>query len=289
MNQIDLGNLKLHRVVEMEGTWFEPLAFFPDLTAEKLNENRSWMEECGALDRQSGQLVICIQSYVIKTPRYNILVDSCVGNHKERPNHLFWDKMDSPRYLQNLTKAGLSVEDIDFVMCTHLHVDHVGWNTRLENGRWVPTFPNAKYLFSEREFEHWKNSDSPVQIRIMGDSVLPIVAAGQATLVQSDHRFDDNIRLLPTPGHTPDHFAVQVQSGAERAVITGDLIHSPIQMRYPEIALGADFDRALGRKTRRKFLDDCCRDHALVCTAHFPSPSVGRIAKWGDGFRFTSA
>ncbi|MBX6747998.1 MAG: MBL fold metallo-hydrolase, partial [Acetobacteraceae bacterium] len=215
-----------------------------------------------------------------------ILVDSCVGNHKPRPGRPFWNMKTDDTWMRGLAAAGLTVQDIDYVMCTHLHVDHVGWNTRLENGRWVPTFPNARYIFGEREFAYWAAEHARTPNPVIADSVLPIIEAGRAELVQSDHVLNDHIRLTPTPGHTPGHYAVELGKGWTQAVLTGDLIHSPLQARYPELSMRADTDRAQSAATRRRFLECHCEAGTLLCTAHFPSPSTGRLSRWGEGFRF---
>jgi len=187
--------------------------------------------------------------------------------------------------MRALAAAGVTVDDIDFVMCTHLHGDHVGWNTRLENGRWVPTFPNAKYLFSKKEYEYWDGVHRETPLDPMADSVLPIVDANKAELVTSDYALNDHIRLMPTPGHTPDHFAVCAGRGGDQAVFTGDLIHSPIQARYPDLVMRVDYDPQQASATRRAFFERYCETPTLCCTMHFPSPSVGYIKRWGDGFR----
>jgi glyoxylase-like metal-dependent hydrolase (beta-lactamase superfamily II) len=283
--RMEMGDISLQRVIEQEIPFFDPLTFFPELTADRLEENRSWLEPV-ALDPATGQLVLCIQSYVVRTPHHTILIDSCVGNHKNLPTRPFWDKRDDPTYMRNLAAAGLTVDDIDIVMCTHLHVDHVGWNTKLQNGQWVPTFPNARYVFAEQELAYWTARNEQEPIGPMVDSVLPIVAAKRADVVRSDHALNEYVRLMPTPGHTPDHFAVALGKGRDSAVVTGDLIHSPLQARYPELAMMADVDRAQGVATRRKFLEHYCDTDTLVCTAHFPSPSCGHVKRWDDGFRF---
>ncbi|MDN3565040.1 MBL fold metallo-hydrolase [Paeniroseomonas aquatica] len=280
-----LGDLTIHRVVEEERPLFDPLEFFPNLTAETLAENRGWLEPA-ALDPATGKLKLCIQSYIVRTPHHTILVDSCVGNHKQRPNRPFWNQKTDDTWERNLAATGYSVADIDYVMCTHLHVDHVGWNTRLENGRWVPTFPRAKYVFAEKELAYWEAEHARTPNQILEDSVLPIIAAGQAQLASSDSALSDHVRLTPTPGHTPDHFAVELGKGETVAVLTGDLIHSPLQARYPEISMRADYDQAASAVTRRKFLECHCDTGRLMCTAHFPSPSTGHLTRWGDGFRF---
>jgi glyoxylase-like metal-dependent hydrolase (beta-lactamase superfamily II) len=273
-------------VVEQEIPFFDPLTFFPHLTADRLEENRSWLEPL-ALDPVTGLIVLCIQSYVVRTPHHTILIDSCVGNHKDRPARPFWHQRTDETYMRNLAATGLSVDDIDFVMCTHLHVDHVGWNTKLENGRWVPTFPNARYVFAEKELAYWTAENEKKPIGPMIDSVLPIVAAQRADIVRSDHVLNDHVRLMPTPGHTPDHYAVALGGGGrDAAVLTGDLIHSPLQARYPGLAMFADHDPALACITRRRFLERYTDTDTLVCTGHFPSPSCGHLHRWDDGFRF---
>jgi glyoxylase-like metal-dependent hydrolase (beta-lactamase superfamily II) len=272
-----VGDLTIHRVIESEAPLFDPLTFFPTLTAELLAENLSWLKP-NYIDPASGQLVLCIQSYIVRTPHHNILIDSCVGNHKDRPAYPFWSKMTSDRYEKNLAATGLTVDDIDFVMCTHMHVDHVGWNTRLENGRWVPTFTKAKYVFADR-------ADPGKQPWIV-DSVLPIVEAGRQEVVTSHHELSDIVKLIPTPGHTIDHYSVQVGKPGADAVIGGDMIHSPLQARYPERAMRADYDRAQGGVSRRALFGRLCDTSTLLCTGHFPSPSAGRLTRWGDGFRY---
>lgn len=284
-----LGDITVHRVVEQEGPFFNAFEFFPTLTAEVLEENRGWMTQGGYLDKQNDQLMLCIQSYLVQTPRYNILIDSCVGNHKPRSKRLsFWNMMDSDRFEKNLAGTGVSVDQIDYVMCTHLHVDHVGWNTKLENGRWVPTFPNAKYIFADRELAYWTETEKrdPSNAPWIADSVLPIVAARREEVVKSDHQLSDVVKLIPTPGHTIDHYSVQVGKPGADAVIAGDMIHSPLQARNPELGMRADYDSQQAGESRRKLFSCLCDTSTLVCTAHFPSPSSGRVKRWDNGFKF---
>jgi len=188
-------------------------------------------------------------------------------------------------YMRALAGAGISVKDIDFVMCTHLHVDHVGWNTRLEGGRWVPTFPNARYIFGKTEFDYWTEQHAKTPAPPFGDSVLPIVEAGRAEFVRDDPALDEYVRLLPTPGHTPHHVSVCFGRNGDDAVMTGDLLHSPLQARYPELSSRFDVDGDVSAETRRRFFERYCGTRTLCCTAHFPSPSVGRITAWDNGFR----
>ncbi|HVY00242.1 MAG TPA: MBL fold metallo-hydrolase [Pseudorhodoplanes sp.] len=281
------GRTTIHRIVEQEAVAvFDMLKFFPGLTPELLAENSGWLKP--RYVDEAGRIVLCIQSYLVETPHHRILIDTCVGNHKPRPTRPFWNMMTSDRYERNLAAAGFGVEDIDFVMCTHLHVDHTGWNTRLENGRWVPTFPNARYLFADRELDYWmkRQTADPDSCPWVEDSVLPIVAAGRADIVKSSHQFDDLVMLVPTPGHTIDHFSVHVGKSGDDAFITGDMVHSPIQVRHPELAMMSDHDGAQGAETRRRIFGQFCGTPTRICTVHFASPSTGRIVRHGDAFDF---
>ncbi|MGC1578065.1 MAG: MBL fold metallo-hydrolase [Beijerinckiaceae bacterium] len=278
-----IGDLTIHRIIEQEGAFLPALETLPGLTPEVLAENRHWLAP-KALDAQD-TLIFCFQSYVVRTPHHTILVDSCIGNDKPRPTRPQWNMKSDDRFMKGLAAAGLRVEDIDFVMCTHLHVDHVGWNTKLENGRWVPTFPKARYVFSEKEYNHWAGEHAKTPVPTFGDSVLPIVEAKRAELVRDDHQLGDHVRLMPTPGHTPGHVAIGFGRDGDDAVMPGDLMHSPLQTRYPELSARFDTDMAQAARTRRSFLERYCDTKTLCCTAHFPSPSAGRIKRWDDGFR----
>jgi glyoxylase-like metal-dependent hydrolase (beta-lactamase superfamily II) len=277
------GDIVINRIVELEVPFADALSFLPGLQPDVLAEHRSWLAPT-ALD-PDGKLIFCFQSYIVRTPHHTILVDSCVGNHKNRTVFPAGHMKNDETYMRALASAGLTVEDIDFVLCTHLHFDHVGWNTRLADGRWVPTFPNARYLFAQREYAHWIERHAKTPIAYIADSVLPIVEAKQAELVRSDHALDDHVRLLPTPGHTPDHFSVCLGRGGDDVIITGDVIHSPLQARYPELSMRADYDPKQAAATRRGLLERCCDTDTLCCTAHFPTPSGGRIRRSDDGFR----
>jgi glyoxylase-like metal-dependent hydrolase (beta-lactamase superfamily II) len=248
-----------------------------------LAENRAWMRQARALD-DGDTLILCFQSYVIRTPHHTILVDSCIGNDKPRPLRPKWNMKTDNTYLRGLAAAGLSVDDIDFVMCTHLHVDHVGWNTRLENGRWVPTFPKARYVFAKGEFDYWTAQNAKTEVPPFVDSVLPIVEAKRHEIVGTDHQIGDHVRILPTPGHTPGHVAFTFGRGKDDAAFSGDLMHSPLQTRYPELSARFDVDQAQAATTRRNFLERYCDTDTLCCPAHFPSPSVGKIRRKGNGF-----
>jgi glyoxylase-like metal-dependent hydrolase (beta-lactamase superfamily II) len=278
-----VGDLTIHRIIEQEAPFFPALELIPRLTPEVLAENRAWMREAKALDDQD-TLMLCFQSYVIKTPHHTILVDSCIGNDKPRPQRPAWNMKTDDNYQRGLAAAGVSVDDIDFVMCTHLHVDHVGWNTRLENGRWVPTFPKARYVFGKKEYDYWAGENAKAEVPPFADSVLPVVEAKRAEFVTDDFALGDHARILPTPGHTPGHVAFTFGRGKDDAVFAGDLMHTPLQLRHPELSPRFDVDPKLAAVTRKNFLERYCDTDTLCCTAHFPSPSSGKIRRKGNGF-----
>jgi len=283
--RIEIGDVTIERIIEQEAPMFDVHAFFPALGKQRLEENRAWLEP-RYLDPATQRIVLCIQSYLIRTPHHNILIDTCVGNHKQRPGRAIWHDLRSDRWERSLAATGLSVADIDYVMCTHLHGDHVGWNTRLESGRWVPTFPKARYLIADRELEYWSERarKDPAMCPWMDDSVLPVVAANRADIVKSDFAMSDIVRLVPTPGHTIDHFSVAVGGETPDAFITGDMVHSPIQLKYPHLGMMSDYSSQLAGETRRRVFAAIADTGTLLCAAHFASPSIGRLTAAGDGY-----
>ncbi|WP_137891210.1 MBL fold metallo-hydrolase [Ramlibacter sp. 2FC] len=277
-----VADLTIHRLVELNHPYLPALEMLPTLTPELLEENRVWLQpdSLGAGDVFN----ICFQSYVVRTPHHTILVDSCLGNDKPR-GRPEWSMKTDARWMCALAAADLTVEDIDYVMCTHMHGDHVGWNTKLVKGEWVPTFPNARYLFGRREMLAVEATDGLLANAAYRDSVLPIVQAGRAELVDDDYQLGDHLRILPTPGHTDGHVSFCFGKARDEVVIAGDLIHVPLQTRYPELSFTIDKDPVLAASTRRSFLERYCDTPTLCCTSHFPSPSVGRVKRWGDGYR----
>ncbi|MPY93705.1 MAG: MBL fold metallo-hydrolase [Acidimicrobiia bacterium] len=280
-----IGDVTITSVVEIEGP--APGKFiFAEATSERLDALASgpapWLRPHFVDER--GMLLTKIQALVIDTGSRRIVVDTCLGNDKERavPN---WSQLQLP-FLDDLADAGYPAESIDTVVCTHLHVDHVGWNTKLVDGRWVPTFPNARYLFVEGEYEYWKGtgySDGP----ILEDSITPVVEAGLVDLVAPDHVVLDEasarVSFDPTFGHTPAHVSVVIESGGSKAVISGDLMHHPVQMALPDWASRFDYDADAGRATRRAFLDRHADGETLVIGTHFATPTAGRVVAVGEG------
>src|SRR5256714_5533303 len=282
MTMANVGAAKITRIEESYAPIFEARTFFADWRDEIVAEHMDWMVP-DHFDPASRYLKLSVHSWLIEIAGRKILIDTCVGNHKSRKHRPFWDNLNTP-YLERLAAAGIRPEEIDMVMCTHLHVDHVGWNTRLDNGRWVPTFPNARYVFAKNEFDYWTEQNAKKAVPPFNDSVLPVVEARRADIVRNDYEIGDHARILPTPGHTPGHVAFTFGRGSDDAVVSGDLMHSPLQARYPELSMKFDVDQAQAARTRRDFLERYCDTDTLCCTAHFPSPSTGKIRRWGDGF-----
>ncbi len=287
MNPITIGDVGISTIIEREGPWRRPDDFFPQVDAAAMAARISELEPF-LFDRESGKLHCTYQSFLVRTPHHTVLIDTCTG--EDKPGR--WPELYSfPQrlWLDNFNAAGIAPEDIDFVFCTHLHVDHVGWNTRLVDGRWVPTFPNARYVFSRREFDYWEggqdapsdHSDAPFK-----DSVLPVVEAGQAVLVDDDHAIDDALYLTPSPGHTPGHVCVNVASRGTRALFTGDMMHHPLQCLEPDWSTRFCFDQAQAARTRRAVLSECAESGILVVPAHFPTPTAGHVKSAGNSFRF---
>lgn len=236
-----------------------------------------------------GKILLAVQSFVVASGKRRIIVDTCVGNDKPRPiatcNYL------KTSFLDDLTVAGYPPETIDTVLCTHLHLDHVGWNTHLVDGTWLPTFPNARYLFARREWEHAQTllREQPAeQVAHLIDSVQPVLKAGLAEFVDSDYRVTDEVWLEPTPGHTPGHVSVRIASRGQHGVITGDVFHNPIQFAEPELRTKPCTDIDMSCQTRRAFLSRYENKQALVIGTHFPDPTAGWVVRDTRNWRFST-
>lgn len=272
MDQWQIGSVRITRIEEMIVTgsneFVLPDAHNPDCLPY------NWMQP-HFMDAE-GFLIFSIHGLVVDTGAHKILVDTCVGNDKER-NVPDWDHLQTS-FMQDLESAGYPPGEIDTVMCTHLHVDHVGWNTSLVDGAWVPTFPNARYLVAESEWAHWHdNPDVDGEGPIMSDSIQPIVDAGLMDFVGSEHQICPEVRLEPTPGHTPGHVSVHITSQGQEALITGDCVHHPVQLARPEWSSSADSDQSKAIATRAALFDKYADGDVLIIGTHFPSPTAGRI------------
>ncbi len=280
------GSFEIQAVEEWSGLYRDPLEMYPDATPEIVDRHRDWLVP-EALDAESGLMIFAFQSYLLRTGRYTILIDSCVGEDKERPDRPNWHRKKWP-WLDNLKAAGVAPEEVDFVMCTHLHVDHVGWNTKLVDGRWVPTFPNAAYLFGETEYRHWEAESKNLDFmrEVFADSVLPIMEAGKATLIGADFEIDAGLTIEPTPGHTPGHICLNVNSQGQQAVFAGDLMHHPLQVPEPQLSSIFCSDAEQSRITRKAFVERYTDSDTVILPAHFPGRSAGRIRDQRGTTRF---
>lgn len=283
-----IGDMEVRRISEYEGPFIAPEVFFPDYDAELLKANPD-MRGPRLVDPATGKLVFSFHSFIVKTGRHTILIDSCIGNGKERPTRPQFHRLQSP-YLADLKAAGVTPEEVDFVMCTHLHWDHVGWNTRLDNGQWTPTFPNARYIMAQREFDHWqgvhgRGEESP-HVRAFEDSVLPVVRTGQSMLVNDDYAFEDGLWFEAAPGHTPGNVVIHARSRDDHAVFLGDVIHHQFQLMQPAWSTLACTDPVLSKTTRMRLIEEYAEAGTRLLPGHFPAPTAGRIVRRGGAFRY---
>ena len=285
MGWFSIGDVEIARIVEFNEPFWTPSKMFPEATPEVLAPDLEWLVP-NVICPVTGKLLLPIQSYVVRTTRHLIMLDTCVGHHKTCGWYPRWHDFDGGTYLSQMAALGVQPEDIDYVLCTHLHIDHSGWNTRRKEGRWIPTFANATYLFTKQEFEYSQSMSRQGKDPSFEENVAPIMEAGQAALVEMDHELDEQIRLEPTPGHTPGHVAIHISSRGGEAVTAGDLIQSPLQCRHPDWSFIWDHDQDQARRTRREFLEAYADTDVTVLTSHFPLPSIGRIRSLGECFDF---
>jgi glyoxylase-like metal-dependent hydrolase (beta-lactamase superfamily II) len=264
-----IGDVSITRLVEVVLT--APLdSLFPGRTADELAPYASWMQP--NFLSADGNMFLSIHAFLIRAGGLKMIVDTCAGNGKDLPLFPEWNNMNTP-FLENMTKLGFAPESIDRVMCTHLHFDHVGWNTRPVDGKWVPTFANARYLFNRREWAAWEHSDNPPDKATMPQNVVPIIEAGQLQWVDNHWAIDDQVELLPTPGHTPGHCSVRIAHQGASAVITGDMMIHPVQIAEPGWQQTADTDKAQAARTRQAFVDDHCDRDVMILGTHFNTPT----------------
>jgi glyoxylase-like metal-dependent hydrolase (beta-lactamase superfamily II) len=275
-----VGAVKIACVVELTIPFPEG-GFLAEATPEALRAS-PWLFPHFA--KEDGTLIASVQALLVEAPGLRLVVDTCIGNDKPR-SFVGGNPLATP-FLQHMAEAGWDRDSVDVVVCTHLHVDHVGWNTMLVDGRWVPTFPNARYLIGKREFEHWISEGDEEQQAIMGDSVRPIFDAGLVELVEMDHRLSPEVRLRPTPGHTPGHVSVVIESEGQSAVITGDITHHPAQMAHPKWATSFDSDVQAAATTRANLFAEWADQPILVIGTHYAAPTAGHIKRDGTAFRF---
>lgn len=273
-----IGNVEVWRLLDLHGPFMPPEELFPNAPKDvgKIIEGLA----PGSICAEVGKLILPVQGFILKTAKRTILVDACVGNHKSVPRHPAWHQREDTRFMASLTAAGLTPEDVDVVLCTHLHTDHVGWNTRLEDGRWVPTFPNARYILPDADEAHHRAEGT----EMYQESVSPVIAAGQAQMVSAPFALSDQVALIPTPGHTPGHVSVLIEDGGQRGLITGDALHSSAQCCNPHWHFKFDADPEEAVQSRKGLLATALEENRLVIGSHFTLPSLGHVVKDGDGF-----
>lgn len=288
MKRLQIGDVSITSVIERDGPWRRPEDFFLGYdTAAKAADIAQLEPE--VFEKSSGKMVITYQTFVVRTPKHLILIDTCTGEDKGYPA-----PMDFPKqpWLDNLAKEGLTVEDVDYVFCTHLHIDHCGWNTKLVDGEWVPTFPNAKYIFHKGEYAAWEKLakegiDKPGGAGgVWKMNCEPIVKAGQALLVDESFTLDDTIGLILTPGHSPGHVCVDIKSGGKRAIVAGDMMHHQLQCIDPTMSTIFCWDPKQAGESRKTVFDEVAGTDTLLLPIHFPAPTAGRLTKAGTGYKW---
>jgi len=272
-----IGNVGITRVLEQEAV-LPPEALIANIDPERLAQHGDWLKP--HFMTPDDQIVLSIHALVVESRGKTIVVDTCMGNDRPLPNGI---GVLQTAFIDELDKV-VSREAIDYVLCTHLHFDHVGWNTMLVDGEWVPTFPSARYLFGRQEYEHWSTGAEDENIQL-GYSVEPIVAAGLHDLVEADHKITDEVWLEPTPGHTPGHVSVHIRSADSEAVITGDMVHHPMQLAEPTWGSHPDTLPERAVQTRREFVARYGDQPVLVIGTHFSGPSAGHIVRVDDSCR----
>jgi glyoxylase-like metal-dependent hydrolase (beta-lactamase superfamily II) len=280
----NVGRVKITRAVEME-TVGSTRFILPLATNEEI-QKLPWLIPPFATEE--GRLKMSIHSFLVETPTRRIIVDTGLGNDKQGRNVPTWNNRQDP-FLDRLTAAGFPPDSIDTVLCTHLHVDHVGWNTKLENGKWVPTFKNAKYVFSRADYDHYLKVDTdpktaPANAGSFRDSVLPVVEAGLSQLVDGAAQLDENLKVEPAPGHTPGTIAIKFDSRGEKALFCGDILHHALQVYHPEWNSFACAEAVGARKSRREALEHCAGSGARLMPCHFGAPFTCHIDHKGSGF-----
>ncbi|MEU0794980.1 MBL fold metallo-hydrolase [Amycolatopsis sp. NPDC005961] len=290
--QITLGDVTVTRVQEFSGSVeMTPAEFFPGSPRASWEANRAWLAP-DFWNPETDEVHAAVQTWLLRSEGRTILVDTGVGNHKERPYAALWGHRDTA-FLDTLAAAGVRPADVDLVINTHLHTDHVGWNTRLEGRSWVPTFPNATYLLPRRDFDFWNPANEHKSVfgrgnqNVFEDSVAPVHEAGLTELWDGSYRIDGNLRLELAPGHTPGSSVLHLESGGDRALFAGDLVHTPQQIVEPEVNSCFCEDAAEARATRHKLLGAAAETGALVFPAHLPGPGGVQVRRDGSRFAIT--
>lgn len=295
MKSLHLGNIQIDRIAEVETMYMDPQWMYYNIEKEHLLRHKDALGPLN-IHPETLQLGLSFHSYLIRTNGLNILVDTCNGNHKQRlPKMPFYHNLQADTYLGNLNRLGLRPEDIDIVMCTHLHTDHIGWNTYLRDGEWVPTFPKARYVMARQEFDHFNRLFAaspayPVGHGSFEDSVLPVVRSGLADFVDMNHlvagELGNGVWMEPAVGHTPGHVTIHAKGGGRESIMTGDILHHPILFLEPSLATKHDVDKETCDMTRQRILERLADTDDVLLTGHFCAPTSGRVMSCAHGFKF---
>ena len=286
---IRIGEATITRVEETNKPVYPLRQIFPQVTDELLAQHKHWMAP-HHYEAETGRIRLAVHSWLLQIGGKKILIDCCCGNNKKKPGRPFWEDLNEP-YLERLAAAGARPDEIDMVMCTHLHHDHVGWNTMQKDGKWVPTFPNARYVFNQPDIDYFSKIDTdpkegPAELGTFRECVIPILDAGKADIVSGQkQRLNDFIEIDAAPGHSPGHVVFKLESKGQRAVFTGDVLHHLLQVHYPDWNFPKNSDAEQAKKSRRKVLDLVASTNSLMIPAHVGFPFAGRIEKTVNGYR----
>lgn len=238
---------------------------------------------------ERGRLKMAVQSFLVEAGDKKILVDTGLGNDKTGRLVPAWNGRTDD-FLDRLAAAGFGPDDVDIVVNTHLHVDHVGWNTRHVDGRWRPTFPNARYVTGRTEFAYWRDQTADAEHRqVFEDSVRPVADAGLFDLIEPGDEIAPGMTAIATPGHTIGHMSLRLRSGKDEAMqeamLGGDILHHVCQLAHPDWSATPDFDPRQSAATRRVLFGQLAGSKTLFLAGHAPDGLAGIIAREGDGFR----
>jgi glyoxylase-like metal-dependent hydrolase (beta-lactamase superfamily II) len=281
-----VGDVEIARIVEVYGWEDDITMLLPDATPAFVQQFEWLLPHHATRD---GRMIISFQAFVLRSRGRTAMIDTCIGADRQREFDVFTNMQTS--FLDDLAQAGFPPGEVTDVLCTHLHFDHVGWNTRKVDGRFVPTFPQARYLFGRREWEHWKHlreTNGYHHMEHLADAIDPVMEAGLVHFIDPDFRLTDEVSLIPTPGHTPGHVSVLIQSQGQSAVITGDMMHNPIQIAVPGREARFDMDKPQGARTREQFVERFGGSPTLVIGSHFADPTAGHIVRDGAAWKLTS-
>ena len=278
-----VGDVEIARIVEVNA-WEDDIAMLLPGAKPELVQKYGWLRPHFAT--ADGRMILSFQCFVLRSRGKAVMIDTCIGNDRQREFDVFTNMRTT--FLDDLRAAGFPPGEMHAVLCTHLHFDHVGWNTMKVGGQWVPTFPQARYLFGRREYQHWqhlKATGGYHHMEHLTDSIEPITAAGLAEFIDPDFQLTDEVSLIPTPGHTPGHVSVLIRSRGVEAVITGYMMHHPIQLALPTTPGNFDMDKEQGARTRLEFVRRFADRPTLVIGSHFSDPTSGHIVSDGDAWK----